>query len=218
MKIRTSLLAVFLSQILLSTASAQTPSRPAPAARESANAAPVATVGTLPATTDGASTAAASDYRLNPGDKLTIDVYRDKDLTQSVQIRPDGKITVPLVGDVAAAGKTAMQLRDAISAGLKEYIQQPVVTVIVAETAPQVVYVMGEVTKPGPLVINGRLTVMQALATAGGFTDFANRKDIRVLHKTATGLVQTFHFNYKDALDEGSEGPTLFPGDTVIVK
>ena len=215
MKMTTSLLAVLVSQVLLSTASAQTPSRPASTGRDNANAAPVATVGTVPAPD---TSSAAADYRLNPGDKLTIDVYKDKDLTQSVQIRPDGKITIPLVGDVAAAGRTAMQLRDAINAGLKDYITDPVVTVIVAETAPQVVYVMGEVSKPGPIVINGRMTVMQALATAGGFTDFANRKDIRVLHKTATGLVQTFHFNYKDAIDEGNEGPTLFPGDTVIVK
>lgn len=215
MKMTTSLLAVVVSQILLSTASAQTPARPA-SSRDSAAAAPIATVGTVPAAID--TSGASADYRLNPGDKLTIDVYKDKDLTQSVQIRPDGKITLPLVGDVAAAGRTAMQLRDAINAGLKDYIKDPVVTVIVAETAPQVVYVMGEVSKPGPQVINGRLTVMQALAMSGGFTDFANRKDIRILHKTATGLVQTFHFNYKDAIDAGNEGPTLVPGDTVIVK
>jgi polysaccharide export outer membrane protein len=216
MKMTTSLFAVLVSQILLSTASAQTPARPGAPDREAAAAPPVATMGTVPAATPAAS--ATADYRLNPGDKLTIDVYKDKDLSQSLQVRPDGKITLPLVGDVAAAGRTAMQLRDAISAGLKEYIRDPVVTVIVAETAPQVIYVMGEVTHPGPQVISGQLTLMQALAMSGGFTDFANRKDIRVLHKTATGLIQTFHFNYKDAIDGGSEGPTLQPGDTVVVK
>lgn len=215
MKMRTSLFTAVVSQILLSTAFAQTPARPATPDHDAA-AAPVATMGTVPPISGAA--ASTADYRLNPGDKLTIDVYKDKDLSQSLQVRPDGKITLPLVGDVAAAGRTAMQLRDAISAGLKEYIRDPVVTVIVAETAPQVVYVMGEVTHPGPQVITGQLSVMQALAMAGGFTDFANRKDIRVLHKTATGLVQTFHFNYKDAIDGGSEGPALHPGDTVVVK
>ena len=216
MKITTSLLAVLASQMLLSTAFAQTPARPAPSGRDTATAGSVATVGTIPPATNAA--ASTADYRLNAGDKLTIDVYKDKDLSQSLQVRPDGKITLPLVGDVPAAGRTAMQLRDAIAAGLKEYITDPVVTVIVAETAPQVVYVMGEVSKPGPQVITARLTVMQALATAGGFTDFANRKDIRILHKTSNDMVQTVHFNYKDAVEEGSEGPTLQPGDTVIVK
>lgn len=216
MKTTIALLTLLVSQILPSPAFGQTPLRPDTPRRDTGPA-PVATIGTTPANAT-TSVAGTTDYLLASGDKLTIDVYKDKDLSQSLQIRPDGKITLPLVGDIPAAGRTALQLRDAITANLKQYITDPVVTVIVAETAPRVIYVMGEVNKPGPQIVSGRLTVMQALATAGGFTDFANRKDIHILHKTGAGVVQTLHFNYKDAINDGAEGPALQPGDTVIVK
>jgi polysaccharide export outer membrane protein len=130
------------------------------------------------ATASTASTAStAADYRLTAGDKLRIDVYKDAQLSQSLQIRPDGKITLPLVGDVAAAGHTSVELRDAISASLKEYITNPVVTVIVTEASPQIVYVTGEVNKPGALTLTGQMSILQALAMAGGFTDFADKKE-----------------------------------------
>lgn len=207
MKITIPLTAVFLIQVLSSAAFAQqsASTREVPA--------PVATTGTIA----GGNAVVTADYRLLPGDKLNIDVHEDKSLSQSLQIRPDGKITLPLVGDLPAAGRTPMELRVAIAKALKAYIADPTVTVIVQQTAPQLVYVMGEVAKPGPQEVSGPLTVMQALATAGGFTDFANRKDIRILRKSAGGT-RTLHFNYKEALDEGSVGPTLLPGDTVIVK
>src|SRR4029077_4175536 len=100
----------------------------------------------------------------------------------------DGKVTLPLVGDVAAAGRTSIELRDAIAESLKEYIGNPVVTVIVTETSPQLLYVQGEVNKPGALtLVNGRMSILQALAMAGGFTDFANKKDILVLRKGTNG-------------------------------
>jgi polysaccharide export outer membrane protein len=167
-----------------------------------------------------ASASNTSDYRLAAGDKLRIEVYKDQQLSQSLQIRPDGKITLPLLGDVPAAGRTSLELRDAIGAGLKEYIANPVVTVIVVETAPQVVYVTGEVNKPGALPLaTGHISVIQAIAMAGGFTDFAHRSDIRILRKGASGM-QTLRFNYKEALDDEnrSEPPQLQPGDTVIVR
>src|SRR5262245_15140042 len=157
------------------------------------------TVSPLPVGTSGAAPAAAAvstDYRLASGDKLRIEVYKDAQLSQSLQVRPDGKITLPLVGDVAAAGRTSLELRDAIARSLTEYMTNPTVTVIVVEATPQVVYVSGEVTKPGALTItNGRLSVLQAIAMAGGFTDFANRKDITILRGT-----QKLKFNYKDAI------------------
>jgi polysaccharide export outer membrane protein len=171
-----------------------------------------------PVGTSGSST----DYRLAAGDKLRIEIYKDPQLSQSLQIRPDGKITLPLVGDVAAAGHTSLELRDAIGTALKEYITSPVVTVIVVEATPaaQLVYVTGEVNKPGSFTLSGGpLSVLQALALAGGFTDFANKKDIRVLRKGPAGM-QTLKFNYKDALDDGNkrEPLQLRAGDTVIVK
>ena len=164
--------------------------------------------------------ATTADYRLVAGDKLRIEVYKDAQLSQSLQIRPDGKVTLPLVGDIAAAGRTAVELRDAIATSLEEYIAKPVVTVIVTETTPQVVYVTGEVNKPGALpVANGQMSIIQAIAMAGGFTDFANKKDIQVLRKGAAGM-QRLRFNYKDALsdDNRREPLPLLPGDTVIVR
>ena len=124
--------------------------------------------------------ATAADYRLVPGDKLRIEVYKDPQISQTLQIRPDGKITLPLVGDVAAAGRTPVALRDSITTSLKEYITNPVVTVIVVEFEPQSVSVMGEVARPGPVPIKGKLSVLEALAVAGGFKDFANTKNITI--------------------------------------
>jgi polysaccharide biosynthesis/export protein len=186
---------------------------------------PVGTSGTsssAPATrpTPPASAATAADYRLAAGDKLRIEVYKDTQLSQSLQVRPDGKVTLPLVGDIAAAGRTSVELRDAIAGALEEYIAKPVVTVIVTETTPQVVYVTGEVNKPGALALStGQMSIIQAIAMAGGFTDFANKKDVRVLRKGSTGM-QTLRFNYKEAIDDESrrEPLQLLPGDTVIVK
>jgi len=157
-----------------------------------------------------------ADYRLAVGDKLRVEVYKDSQLSQSLQVRPDGKITLPLIGDVPAAGLTSIELRDQIAAALKEYVTNPVVTVIVVETVPPVVYVMGEVTNPGSIPMHGPMSVLQALAMARGFREFANTKDIRVLRHTPRGI-QTISFNYKAAV-KGDGNPVLLqPGDTVIV-
>ena len=190
--------------VLIGTASAQTP---------------VGTSGaTTTASTSVAAAATAADYRLAAGDKLRIEVYKDAQLSQSLQIRPDGKITLPLVGDVAAAGRTSVELRDAISASLKEYITTPVVTVIVTEASPQVVYVTGEVNKPGALTLTGQMSILQALAMAGGFTDFADKKNILIKRRSAKGM-ETLKFNYKSALEDDRKEPLqLQAGDTVVVK
>jgi len=160
--------------------------------------------------------AAVDDYRLSPGDKLRIEVYRDTQMSQSVQIRPDGKITLPLVGDLDATGRTPIELRDVIARQLKEYMTNPVVTVIVVEATAAIAYVMGEVNHPGAVTLQGgQLTVLQALAIAGGLKDFANAKNIRILRRSALG-VQSIAFNYKDAI-RGSAPVYLRPGDTVVV-
>lgn len=194
-----------LSALLLSTASvcpAQTASRPP------------GTPGTgVPA---AAAAAPGTDYRLVPGDKLRIEVYKDATLSQSLQVRPDGKITLPLIGDVNAAGSTSSELREALTASLKEYNSNPIVTVIVVETVLREFFVMGEVNAAGTYTLRGQVSVLQALAMAGGFKDFAKTKDIKILRKTFTG-VETLKFNYKDAVK--GRGPQLFvqPGDTIIV-
>lgn len=162
---------------------------------------------------------AAADYRLTPGDKLRVEVYKDAQLSQSLQVRPDGKVTLPLLGDIVAADLTPIQLRDRITNSLKEYVQNPVVTVIVVEASPAMVYVMGEVAQPGSIAMRGPMTVLQALAMAGGFKEFANTKDIRILRK-ASGIlntVETIRFNYNDAVKNNGTPVFLSPGDMIVV-
>jgi polysaccharide biosynthesis/export protein len=156
------------------------------------------------------------DYKVGPGDKLRIEVYKDAQLSQSVQVRPDGKITMPLIGDLVAADLTPLQLRDKIASALKEYVTNPVVTVIVVETLASNVFVMGEVMKAGPLPYQGQMTALQAIAMAGGFKDFANTKDIRILRRGPKG-VETIRFNYNDAV-KGDDPLYLRVGDTIIVR
>jgi polysaccharide export outer membrane protein len=156
------------------------------------------------------------DYIIGSGDKLRIEVYKDAQLSQSLQVRPDGKITLPLVGDLDATGLTPMALRDAITTKLKEYITKPVVTVIVVEAGAATAYVVGEVNHPGAVTLQGgQLTVLQALAIAGGLKDFADSKNIRILRKSITGT-QSIAFNYKDAI-RGAQPLYLRPGDTIVV-
>jgi polysaccharide export outer membrane protein len=158
----------------------------------------------------------SGDYRLGCGDKLRIEVYKDPQLSQSVQIRPDGKITLPLVGDLEASGRTPIELRDHIAVQLKEYMTNPVVTVIVVEATAATAYVMGEVNHPGAVNMQGGpLTVIQALALAGGLKDFADEKNIKILRRSQTG-VETIPFNYKDGI-RGAKPVYLIPGDTVVV-
>ena len=158
-----------------------------------------------------------AEYRLVPGDKVRIEVYKDAQLSQSVQIRPDGKITLPLIGDVPAVNQTPTELRQAITQSLKEYMTNPSVTVIVVETVVPTAYVMGEVRAPGSVQLQGEMTVLQALALTGGLTEFAKSGDIRVLRKTVTGM-ETIPFRYKDALKGDAKALVyLRPGDTVVV-
>lgn len=159
----------------------------------------------------------AAEYRFVPGDKVRIEVYKDTQLSQSVQIRPDGKITMPLIGDVAAANQTPTELRLAITQSLKEYMTNPSVTVIVVETVVPTAYVMGEVRTPGSVPLQNDISVLQALALSGGLTEFAKSGDIRVLRKSSTGI-ETIAFRYKDALKGDAKALIyLRPGDTVIV-
>src|SRR5688572_4418784 len=157
------------------------------------------------------------EYKLGAGDKLRIEVYKDSQVSQSVQIRPDGKITLPLVGDLDATDRTPLELRDQIAKQLREYMTNPVVTVIVVEALSAQVFVTGEVAKSGPVALNGPLNIIQAIAMAGGFNEWANRKDVRVLRQGPTG-VQTLHFNYQDAINGGAKPLYLKSGDTVIVR
>jgi len=196
------------SFVVLGTAAAfaQTPAPATPAATVQ----PVGTSG--PSASPRAATTSA-DYRLVPGDKLRIEVYKDPQLSQSVQVRPDGKITLPLANDITAAGHTPAELRDSIVSSLKTYMANPTVTVMVVETVAPMVYVMGEVNAAGPLPLNGKMDVLQALATAKGFKDFADTKNIVIRRGT-----QLIRFNYNEAVKGNGAPVFLQPGDTIVVK
>ena len=200
------------------TSVAQTPRSTAPPPRGTTQPSSTASSAAPPA--DRARPTQATlpdDYKLQAGDKLRIEVYKDAQLSQSVQIRPDGKITLPLVGDVAAMGLTPIDLRERIATALKDYMNNPVVTVIVVEGTSPTAYVVGEVNHPGPVVLQANMTVLQALAVAGGLKDFADAKNIRILRKGLAGQ-QSIPFNYKDAIKGvGPSGVYLQAGDTVVV-
>ena len=199
-------------------ASAQAPGGNAQVPVGPAGSSPTA-VPDLPAVKRGAApsgSAAGTEYRLVNGDKLRIEVYREPQLSHSLQIRPDGRISLPLAGDLVAAGQTPAALRDLISNALKEYVTNPVVTVIVVETQQPTISVMGEVNEPGSVPLKGRMTVIEALAAAGGFKDFANTKNITIRRPTATG-VQRIKFNYKEAVKADTEPVYVQAGDVIIV-
>ena len=198
-------------QVLASVSLVLLLASPAPAQSQSARP------GTAVGSASSKTATTTPDYRLVAGDKLRVEVYKDEKLSQSLQVRPDGKITLPLVGDIAAAGRTSIELRDAIATSLKEYNTNPIVTVMVVETVPPLIYVMGEVVTAGPQPLKGEMTVLQALAAAGGFKDFANTKNIRVLRRGAGGIQTTLSFNYKDAIRGVAPPIVLQPGDTIIV-
>ena len=186
---------------------------PAPSIPSTTPATPAPTAPVTPAPTATRTAATSADYRLVPGDKLRIEVYKDAQLSQNVQVRPDGKITLPLANDVTAAGHTPSELRDAIVSSLKAYMSNPTVTVMVVETVPPLIYVMGEVNSAGPQPLVGKMDVMQALSAAKGFRDFANTKNILIRRGS-----EVLTFNYNDAVKGKAAALYLQPGDTIVVK
>jgi len=162
-----------------------------------------------------AATADAS-YKIGPQDVLRVDVWKETEISRAVPVRPDGKISLPLLNDVQAAGLTAMELANNITEGLKKFINNPQVTVTVTEINSRRVYVTGEVTKPGAYSLLPNMTALQALTSASGFTQFANPKKIYVL-RTENGKQVKHPFNYKAVLDGKQDDIPLQPGDTIVV-
>jgi polysaccharide export outer membrane protein len=157
-----------------------------------------------------------ANYKIGPQDVLRVDVWKETEISRSVPVRPDGKISLPLLNDVQAAGLTAMELATAITEGLKKFINNPQVTVTVTEINSRRIYVTGEVTRPGAYPLLPNMTALQALTSAGGFTQFSNTKKIYVLRNE--GGKQTKHpFNYKAVLDGKQDDVPLQPGDTIVV-
>jgi len=159
-----------------------------------------------------------SNYIIRADDVLDIRVFKEPDLSlNSVKVRPDGKISVPLLNDIQAEGLTPVQLGASIAALLRKYLTEPKVTVIVIQNTGQRVYVVGEVSRPGPVNLLPGMTIVQALAMAGGFTEYANRKATYVL-RTENGKSTILRFNYKKAIrGDVSENISLKDGDTVVI-
>jgi len=157
-------------------------------------------------------------YVIGAEDVLIVNVWKEAEVSRTVPVRPDGKISLPLLNDVQAAGLTPQQLAGSIRDGLKKFVSEPEVTVIVSAVNSRRVYVMGEVTHPGPFPLQGGMTVLQALASAGSFTQFANIKGIYVL-RTENGKQVRYPFNYKAVVkgQNQTQNLELKPGDTVVV-
>jgi len=157
-------------------------------------------------------------YVIGPEDVLDVAVWNNTQLTRTVPVRPDGKISLPLLSDVQAAGLTPMQLRDKIAAALAEFMPNPEVSVTVLEVRSYRVSVLGEVQKPGVLQLKAPTTVLEAIALAGGFRDFASPSKIVIFRKDDRGETQRLRFNYNRAVGAaGEENVTLRSGDVVVV-
>lgn len=158
------------------------------------------------------------NYVIGAQDVLDISVWKEPELTRTVPVRPDGKISMPLLNDMKAAGLTPLQLGAEITAGLKKFVTDPQVTVIVITINSQRVYILGEVTRAGAYPLLPNMTVLQALSSAGGFTQFASLKKIYVL-RVEDGKQIKHPFNYKDVLAGKAADQNIFvqAGDTIVV-
>jgi polysaccharide biosynthesis/export protein len=158
------------------------------------------------------------DYVIGADDVLSIIVWREKELSNDVAVRPDGKISLPLLNDVAAAGLTPEELRLRLTELVGKLVQDPSVTVVVKEINSRKVFVTGQVNKPGPYPLTGPSTVLQIIATAGGLLEYAKAKDIRIM-RTENGKPVSFKFNYRDVAEGKNlkQNIELKPGDTIIV-
>jgi polysaccharide biosynthesis/export protein len=159
-----------------------------------------------------------ADYVIGPDDVLTVVFWREKDMSGDVTVRPDGRITLPLVNELHAAGLTPEELRVAIDEAASKYIEDPTATVQIKQINSRRVYITGMVARGGPYVLSGPMTVLQLIATAGGVLDWANEKNISIM-RVENGTTRSIRFNYHDVrrgrnLHQNIE---LKPGDTVIV-
>ena len=159
-----------------------------------------------------------ADYVIGPEDILTIVFWREKDLSSDVIVRPDGKISLPVLQDVNAAGLTPEQLRDTLTKTAERFVEDPNVTVVVKEINSRRVFITGQVAKPGPYNLTSPMTIVQLLALAGGLLEYADGKNI-VIMRTENANPVSYRFNYKEVIERKNlkQNIQLKPGDTVMV-
>ena len=158
------------------------------------------------------------EYTIGSDDVLSIVFWRDKELTADVTVRPDGKISLPLLNDVQATGFTPAQLKDRIVEESKKYVEDPNVTVVVKQINSRRVFITGEVKKPGPYALTAPTTVLQMLSIAGGLGDFAKSEEIMVV-RPENGKQISYKFNYKEVIKgkKLAQNIELKPGDTIVI-
>ena len=158
------------------------------------------------------------DYVIGPDDLLGIVYWKDKDMTTDAHVRPDGRIALPLLNEVQAAGLTPEQLREKLTEESRKYMEDPNITVVVRAINSRKAFITGEVNKPGPYPLAGPTSVMQLIAMAGGLREYANSKGI-VIMRTENGKQISLKFNYKDVIAGKNlkQNIELKPGDTVVV-
>jgi polysaccharide export outer membrane protein len=196
--------AVCLSAAADSVAAQQMPPE---AARNTSTPAPTPTATPVP-----------DDYVIGADDVLTIIFWREKDLSGDVAVRPDGRISLPLINEIEAAGLTPEQLRVRVTAAAEKLLEQPTVTVMVKQINSRKVYITGQVGKPGPYPLSGPMTVVQLIAMAGGVAEYSDDKNITIM-RTENGKQISFRFNYEEVKRRKKleQNILLKPGDTVIV-
>ena len=168
---------------------------------------------------DSATKAHDDSFVIGNDDVLSINVWKEPDISRSIPVRSDGKISLPLVGEVQAAGRTPLKLEQEIASKLQNFISQPEVTVMVQQINSQKFNVLGQVAHPGSFIIANSPTVLDAIALAGGFRDFAKQKSVYVLRQNADGTEIRLPFNYKQVVkgQHTEQNVRLQPRDTVVV-
>jgi len=176
-----------------------------------------ASTATAPTSTTAVHPKVDDTYVIGPGDVLAIAVWKEQALSGNLLVRPDGMISLALIGEIQAANQTPMQLADQISSKLKKYIQDPNVTVVVSQIHSKFIYLLGEVAKKGPIEMTPGMTLLEAISIAGGPTDYANTKKIYILRHDGGKQVR-LPVRYKDALKGDSAcNVQLKPDDTIVV-
>jgi polysaccharide export outer membrane protein len=162
--------------------------------------------------------ATSPDYVIGPDDVLGIIFWREQDISSEVAVRPDGKISLPLLNEVQAAGLTPEQLRLTLTQAANRFVEDPAVTVVVKAINSRKVFITGQVGKPGPYSLSGSTTVLQLIAMAGGVDEYA-KSDKIVVMRTESGRTVSHRFNYKQ-VSQGKnlqQNIELKPGDTIVV-
>lgn len=162
---------------------------------------------------------AIAPYTINPGDVLSVTVWKEEDLQRQVLVRPDGAFSFPLAGEIQATDQSVEDVRNELVKRLSDYIPDPVVTVATESIQGNRVYVIGQVNRPGEFIASARIDVVQALSIAGGFTPFAQKNDVRILRRRADGVLDDLSFRYGEVEKGRNLGQNLIlePGDVIIV-